>query len=71
MYTQSDPLYSICLTEKTPDDEIFKAMLSAVMLELGVKFDQIEKILEEMKKENYLFSVDHLVIEKHRISISK
>ena len=46
-------------------------MLSAVMLELGINFDQIEKILEEMKKENYSFSVDHLVIEKHRISISK
>jgi len=62
---------SICLTEKTTDDSIFKAMLSVVMLELDVNFDQIEAIVEEMKKKNYSFSVDHLVIEKHRISINQ
>ena len=46
-------------------------MLSAVMFELDVNSDQIEDILKEMKMKNYSFSVDHLVIEKHRISLSQ
>ena len=46
-------------------------MLSAVMFELDINYDQIEAIVEEMKKKNYSFSVDHLVIEKHRIYVSQ
>jgi len=59
----------VCLTESHTPSEVFDAMLISVLHETDAAEKELDLLKEHMKAAGYSFSVDHLVIEKFRISV--
>jgi len=62
---------NVCLTEAATDDDVFDAMMIAVMKEHEIERNELDDIKGRMKAIGYSFSADHLVVEKYRVAFNK